>query len=235
VDTRDIVRTLFGGRGTTSGAVKFFVVMNESGTEIQPEGMLNLNAGLIMTTCFMFAWISGKMRATTSMVVGTLFASCALFLSGYSTYGWLSVAAILTFSVGEMLSSPKFSEFIGNFAPSDKKAMYLGFSQIPLAIGWGFEGFTAPALYDHFSSKDRFAREALLQHGLNQSQVDAIKQGEAFKELMKVTGDSREHLTDILYQSHNIGLVWVIMGVIGVITAFGIYLYGRWIYRLVKK
>jgi POT family proton-dependent oligopeptide transporter len=235
VDTRDIVRDLFGGHGTQSGFIKFFVVMNESGTEIQPEGMLNLNAGLIMTTCFLFAWLSGRMRATTSMVVGTLLASLALFLSGYSTAGWLSVGAILIFSVGEMLSSPKFSEFIGNFAPPDKKAMYLGFSQIPLAIGWGIEGFTAPALYDHFASKDRFARELLLQRGMPGAEVDAIKQGEAFKELMRFTGESREQLTQALYHTHNVGAVWLIMGAIGVVTAVGIYMYGRWIYGLVKK
>jgi len=235
VDTRDIVRSLFGTHGTDSAVVKFFVVMNKEGTEILPEGMLNLNAGLIMTTCFLFAWVSGRMRATTSMVIGTLMATVAMFLSGYSTAGWISVGAILVFSVGEMLSSPKFSEFIGNFAPADKKAMYLGFSQIPLAIGWGLEGFTAPVLYDHWASKDRFARELLLERGMNAAQVEAIKQGEAFAELMKFTGDTREHLTSQLYATHNVGLVWVFMGVIGVVTALGIYAYGRWIRTLVKR
>jgi POT family proton-dependent oligopeptide transporter len=235
VDTRDIVRTLFGTGGTSSEFVKFFVVMNKEGTEILPEGMLNLNSGLIMTTCFLFAWLSGRMRATTSMVVGTLMATAAMFLSGYSKLGWLSVGAILVFSVGEMLSSPKFSEFIGNFAPADKKAMYLGFSQIPLAIGWGLEGFTAPLMYDHFASKDRFARELLIERGMAASQVEAIKQGEAFGELMKFTGDSRESLTQILYTSHNVGAVWIIMGAIGVITAMGIYAYGKWIRTIVKS
>jgi len=235
VDTRDIVRTLFGGHGTTNPVIKFFVVMNKDGTEILPEGMLNLNAGLIMVTCFVFAWISGRMRATTSMVVGTLMATVAMFLSGYSTLGWISVAAILIFSVGEMLSSPKFSEFIGNFAPSDKKAMYLGFSQIPLAIGWGLEGFTAPMLYDHFASKDRFARELLIDRGMAADQVAAIKQGEAFTELMKFTGESREALTDLLYSTHSVGAVWIIMGAVGVITALGIYAYGKWIRTLLRS
>ena len=235
VDTRDIVKSLFGTGGTDSAFVKFFVVMNKEGTEILPEGMLNLNAGLIMTTCFLFAWLSGRMRATTSMVIGTLLACVSMFLSGYSTLGWLSVGAILIFSVGEMLSSPKFSEFIGNFAPADKKAMYLGFSQIPLAIGWGIEGFTAPVMYDHFASKDRFARELLLERGMGAAQVEAIKQGEAFAELMKFTGESREALTHLLYTSHNVGVVWIFMGAIGVATAMGIYAYGKWIRTIVKS
>jgi MFS family permease len=234
VDTRDIVATLFGTGGTDSELIKFFVVMNKEGTEILPEGMLNLNAGLIMITCFLFAWLSGKMRATTSMVIGTLMAVVAMFASGYSTLGWMSVFAILIFSVGEMLSSPKFSEFIGNFAPSDKKAMYLGFSQIPLAVGWGLEGFIAPALYDHYASKDRFARELLQERGMASDKVAAIKQGEAFDQLVAFTGDSADTLTRTLYESHSIGNVWLIMGVVGILTAAGIYMYGAWIKKLAR-
>ncbi|MGC4070307.1 MAG: hypothetical protein QM784_37720 [Polyangiaceae bacterium] len=93
--------------------------------------MLNLNAGLIMTTCFFFAWLSGKVRATTSMIVGTLLASLAMLLSGASVLGTTSVIAVFVFSVGEMLSSPKFSEYVGNLAPPHKTAMYLGFSRNP--------------------------------------------------------------------------------------------------------
>lgn len=232
VDTRDIVNTLFGQGGTDSEVIKFFVVMNAEGTEILPEGMLNLNAGLIMVTCFLFAWVSGRMRATTSMVIGTLLAVVAMFASGYSTLGWMSVFAILIFSVGEMLSSPKFSEFIGNFAPSDKKAMYLGFSQIPLAVGWGLEGFIAPTLYDHLASKDRFARTLLLERGMPTEEVSAIAQGEAFDKLVAFTGQSADVLTQTLYETHSVGTVWLIMGVVGILTAAGIYMYGAWIKRL---
>ena len=234
VDSRDIVKTLFGNHGTTNPIVRFFVVMNKDGTAIQPEGMLNLNAGMIMLTCFLFAYVSGKMRATTSMVVGTLLASLALVLCGYSTLGWVSVGAIAVFSVGEMLSSPKFSEFMGNFAPADKKAMYLGFSQMSLAIGWTLEGKIGPVLYDRFASKERFAREMIGQKGWSADAIAAIPQGEAFEKLVEMTGQTKEAVTRSLYTTHNVGLVWYIMGAVGVVTAIGIYSYGRWIIGMVK-
>jgi dipeptide/tripeptide permease len=179
VNSADIVSAFFGDGGTDNAFIKFFVVMNEDGTRIEPEGMLNLNAGLIMTTCFLFAYFSGRMRATTSMFVGTLMATAALFLSGYATAGWAMVFAIGTFSVGEMLSSPKFSEFIGNFAPDDKKAMYLGFSQIPLAIGWTLEAQIGPWLYDVFASKDQFSRDLVADTG-RELASEQVPQGEAF-------------------------------------------------------
>lgn len=236
VDTRGIVTGLFGTGGTDSAFLKFFIVMNKDGTEIQPEGLLNLNAGLIMLTCFLFGALSGKMRATTSMVVGTLMATMSLFLSGYSTLGWLSVCAIGLFSIGEMLSSPKFSEFIGNFAPGDKKAMYLGFSQIPLAIGWTLEGKIGPVLYEKMASKEVFARQALLAKGWDQAAIDAVPQGEGFGKLVEVSGQAKWEVTADLYAQHHasIGMVWYIMGGVGIVSATGIWLYGRWIQTLAR-
>ena len=120
--------------------------MNEEGTEVLPEGIINVNAAMIMITCFIFAYLSGKIRATSSMVLGTVLATASILMIGSSTSGWLLILAICVFSIGEMLASPKFSEYIGNIAPDDKKAMYLGFSQIPLAIGWTLEGKLGPML-----------------------------------------------------------------------------------------
>lgn len=228
VNTENIVNDLFGAGGTRNPVFKFLLGMNTEGTEVNPEGMLNLNAGLIMVTCFFFAWLSGKLRATTSIVIGTLLATVAMFMSGYSTLGWLSVGAILVFSVGEMLSSPKFSEFIGNFAPKGKKGMYLGFSQIPLGIGWSLEGLLAPRLYDHYASKERFARELLLEKGMSASDVDAIKGGEAFTKLVEFLGKDHHEVTRMLYETHNVGMVWTIMGAVGIISAICIWKYGNW-------
>jgi MFS family permease len=235
VNTQQIVNDLFGPGGTRNPVFKFLIGMNKEGTSINPEGMLNLNAALIMVSCFFFAYLSGKLRATTSMVIGTFLATIAMFMSGYSSLGWFSFAAIMVFSVGEMLSSPKFSEFIGNFAPSDKKAMYLGFSQIPLAIGWTLEGKLGPMLYGVFASKERFAREMLEERGMPHATVAAIKQGEAFKTLVAYTKETPESLTSALHATHNVGAVWLIMAGIGVITAVSIWAYGNWIRSLTTK
>lgn len=229
VDTRDIVSTLFGTGGAQNEIVKFFIVMNKDGTEVLPEGMLNLNAGLIMLTCFLFAAVSGKMRAITSMVVGTLLAAAAMFASGASALGWISVAAIGVFSVGEMLSSPKFSEYIGNFAPSDKKGMYLGFSQVSLAIGWTLEGQIAPRMYDAFSSKEVFSRQMLVEKGMTPEAVAAIPRGEGFTKLVELLNQPPHEVTTMLYNLHHPGTMWIFMGGIGVLSAAGIWWYGTWV------
>jgi POT family proton-dependent oligopeptide transporter len=164
-----------------------------------------------------------------------LFATGALFLIGNSRVGWLVVLAIGVFSAGEMLSSPKFSEFVGNFAPSDKKAMYLGFAQISIGLGWVAESKLGMVLYDHFASKENFARTLLIERGMARAAVDRIPQGEAFQQAVTFTHSTRWDLTDQLYRSHSVGTVWYIMAAVGAVTAVGIYLYGRWILALTKR
>jgi proton-dependent oligopeptide transporter, POT family len=36
-------------------------------------------------------------------------------------------------------------------------------------------------------------------------------------------------VTHTLYAAHDVGAVWYIMAIVGVISAAGIYAYGRWI------
>ena len=66
-------------------------------------------------------------------------------------------------------------------------------------------------------------------------QIAAIPQGEAFDHLVQFTGESANQLTQLLYQTHNIGQIWYVMGIVGIISAFGMYLYGRWAYALVRN
>ncbi len=229
VDTEQLVWFLFHGNRIKNATLRFLLGANAQGTQILPEGMLNINAGLIMTTCFFVAYLGSKVRATTSMIIGTLFAIAAMLMSGLSTVGTLSALAIIVFSVGEMLSSPKFSEFLGNIAPGDKTAMYLGFSQIPLAIGWTLEGKFGPMLYDRLASKERFARALLGERGMPPGQIDLIPQGEAFKRLVAFTHESAAGLTQTLYERHPVGLVWVIMAVFGMTSVVGIAAYARYV------
>ena len=231
VDTAPMVQFLFGAGGAHSGFWKFFLGMDANGQTIQPEGIVNINAGMIMLTCFLFAGLSAKMRATNSMLVGTVLVVIALALFGATNLIGFAVLAMIIFSVGEMLASPKFSEFLGNIAPPDKKAMWIGFSQAPILIGWTIEGKLGPQLYHIFSAKDEFARQLLVQRGLSPAQVSeqALPIGEAFNKLVQVTGESPAHLTQTLYQSHHVGLTWYVFAAIGVASAVMIYLYGQWI------
>jgi POT family proton-dependent oligopeptide transporter len=238
VDTRPMVTFLFGADGAQNALARFLLGMDAAGQHIQPEGIVNINAGMIMLTCFLFAGLSAKMRATDSLLAGTLLIVTALTVFGMTRQvGW-AVLAMVIFSAGEMLASPKYSEFLGNVAPPDKKAMWIGFSQAPILIGWTIEGKLGPHLYHVFSDKDQLARRTLVEElGWSWEAVSqqALPVGEAFRKLVEVTGQSPEALTRELYDAYHVGTTWFVFAGIGVLSAGMIYLYGRWIRKLAQR
>ncbi len=230
VDSRDVVTTVSHFLNTDNVVVSFIMILDKTKTFIQPEGMLNLNCGMIMFTCFFFAWLSSKMRILRSIALGTALAALSMCLIGISHMGWFCLLSIAVFSVGEMLSSPKFSEFVGtHLASSDKKGMYLGLGQMSFAIGSTLEGLVAPRLYDKLASKDTFSRQMLVDNNLmTPDQVAAIRPGEAFNQLVALSGRTADDLTQFMYHHHNVAAMWEIMACIGFITALLILVYSVW-------
>ena len=51
--------------------------------------------------------------------------------------------------------------------------------------------------------------------------------------MVDLTGRSAESLTQMLYDANNVGAVWYLMAVVAVISAIGLFFYGRWIRTLV--
>jgi len=231
IDTRRIVTDLFGAAGT-QGAAVFWLGLDFAGTKVMPEGIVNLNALMIMTTCFLIAAWSAKYRIINSMLAGAIASVISMFMIGYFQGAWIIVFAITVFSIGEMLISPKKNEFMANIAPKDKKAMYLGFVMLPQGIGWTAEGYWGPRLYDIYASKEVISRGLLSDKGVD---INTVPQGEAFHKLVEVTGQNAQLLTDQLYQANNIGMAWYIIGAIGSLSAFGIYFYGRWLFNMQKQ
>ncbi|NRD72630.1 MFS transporter [Shewanella sp. VB17] len=232
VDTSVIVSSLFGPEGTTNSFFQFWLGLDNAGTKVMPEGMINLNAGMIMTSCFLVAALTAKYRITSAMLGGCLLSILAFVLIGATNAAWIMVLAIALFSFGEMMISPKKNEFMGNIAPEGKKAMYLGFVMLPQGIGWTLEGYFAPKLYEMYASKEIFSLELLQERGMSANDISAIPQGEAFTTLVSYTGESAQALTTLLYNTHNIGMAWYIIAAIGTISAVGIFIYGKWLLTL---
>ena len=56
-------------------------------------------------------------------------------------------AGILTFSFGEMMASPTSQEYVGRIAPEDKKALYMGYYFVSVALGNLFGGILSGEIY----------------------------------------------------------------------------------------
>jgi len=231
VDTSVIVRDIWGDAKPSQFMIRFFVMDNE-GTRILPEGLVNINSLMIMLICFWVTGMSAKLKAASSMALGTFLAAAALLLIGGFNAAWVMVLGIVIFSLGEMLSSPKCLEFLGNVAPPQKKAMYLGFSNLPFAIGATIEGFVGQVFYAKYASKDSISRETLIEAGMDPADAANIPIGEAFQKLIAYTGQPGELLTNQMYAANDIGSLFYVMAAVGMVSAFGLLMYGKWTYRL---
>ena len=108
------------------------------------------------------------MRRLTSILWGFVIASLGVYVAGSSPSIYTCLGGIACFSLGEMLCSPKMSEYLGVIAPADQKALYMGYANIPFAIGWGYGSFVGGQLYERAGEKAglalRYLAEVLRVH-----------------------------------------------------------------------
>ena len=118
------------------------------GPQVAQEWVINFNPLLIIFCVAPLSWyVNKKMRRLTSMFLGFVTASLGVYVAGLSMSIYLVLAGIACFTVGEMLCSPKMSEYLGVIAPADKKALYMGYANIPLALGWGYGSYAGGQIY----------------------------------------------------------------------------------------
>lgn len=59
--------------------------------------------------------------------------------------------AVLLFSLGEMLASPKSQEYVAAIAPGHQTAMYMGYYFVAMALGYLFAGLLSGWAYQLFA------------------------------------------------------------------------------------
>lgn len=128
------------------------------GSHIPQEWFISINALLISTTMFLFAWLSSRIKVLNSIAAGMGVASLATLPLIYFASAWTIIGVILVFTVGEMLASPKRQEFFASIAPPGKRAMYMGYSNLPDGIGWFIGAIWAGSSYDQMGDKINLTR-----------------------------------------------------------------------------
>ncbi len=161
-DTRDLVNA-FTPLGTwivewpiwqTLGvdATSFSKGVLENG-QVKPEHLINLNAFGIIFGQVLISYLARNLKPFTTIISGVLITvlSFLVYLGGAS--GWWIVTAVLVFSVGEMLASPKSKEYAGRIAPPEKVGMYMGYFYWCVALGNIFGGLLSGVSYQYFGPK----------------------------------------------------------------------------------
>ena len=127
----------------------------------------------------------GKMKPIRSMVVGTVIVSVAMLINLSPLYtsggiraivaNWLPIASVFIImtvgliALGELFTSARMYEYIGALAPKGQEGLFLGYANLPLALGSMVGGPVGAYLFNRIMAKGATMRpDGLLE--LNQTQ-----------------------------------------------------------------
>jgi hypothetical protein len=145
---------------------------------------------------------------------------------------WFIVIGVLVFSIGEMASSPKFTEYVGSIAPSDKKALYMGTSFLPIAAGHQLAGFVSGDMYDKASGKLTLLKEEVVKRGLDIPEVsDTFTKNQYWDRAMELTGMNDAELTSFIWTNYNPAKIWIVYSGIAVGAVVALFLYDKFILK----
>lgn len=203
-----------------------FTTETPRGTMITQEWLINADAGLIILTVVWVSWLVKRMRRVHSILLGITIASLGLVAAGFTMSGWFCLLGILFFSVGEMLASPKMSEYLGVIAPEGQKALYMGYANMPTAIGWAYGSFLGGQIYDVKGDKANLALRYLADHhGI----TSGVTREQAMVKLQEVLGTDAVHATNLLWSTYDPYKLWYPFATVGIASAVGILFYARWV------
>lgn len=204
-----------------------FISNNYSPTPgvMDAEFVANFDALYIILFQIMVSSIVMHMKPLKSMISGFLVCSIGMALTLFSQNVLFTLVAILIFSLGEMAGSPKITEYIGRIAPHDKKALYMGYSFIPVFIGNIFAGIISGVVYQNMSDKVIITRQFVADKGL--TIPEGLSNNAYFDNVAQQLHLSNKELTDLLWQQYSPSNIWMVILAIGLGTTLLLYIYDR--------
>jgi hypothetical protein len=219
VDTSSIVQGL--------ALPAMFTTETARGTMVAQEWMINIDSGLIVLGVVWVSYLVARMRRVHSIFLGIVISSVGLALAGFTMSGYVCALGIAMFSVGEMLSSPKMNDYLGIIAPPGQKALFMGYANLPDAIGWSIGSVVAGHVYEDRGDKANLALRYLAEHG-HDATVPRNQAMEALQQALQL--DARQ-ATELLWHTYHPWELWYPFAAVGIASAVGIWFYARWARR----
>jgi dipeptide/tripeptide permease len=171
------------------------------------------NPFVIVTLQLAITQYFGRLKAIRSIVVGTIIIGVSMLINVYPIYAaggmrvivanWLplgSVFVILTVALiafGELFASARMYEYIGSLAPKGQEGLFLGYANLPLAIGSFLGGPVGAYIFNGIMAKGATTRP--------------------------------DGLLELVPAQNALG--WIILMLVGFVSAFAMWLFNRWLER----
>jgi proton-dependent oligopeptide transporter, POT family len=213
---------------------------SKDGTQLKQENALNLNALLVVLFVVGVSALVARMRVLTAICIGFLIATFGTLVYGTSTSIYVLFVGIGLFSLGEMLTGPKKTEYFSLIAPKGKKALYLGYVNIPVAIGqaagaklagwqYGLTGEKATLALRYLAEKTGYVQGKGAWDGNveNLPEYVGVERAKAMETLMGVVGKDTLATNQLLWDTYHPYQVWYWFAVAGAVSLAGLLVFTR--------
>jgi hypothetical protein len=205
------------------------VIGTEEGT-ISAVTLSSMDAFFIIMFQLAVSAFVMRFRPLYAITGGIMVLAGGLFLMFSSQGGWFILLGILIFGLGELASSPKFTEYIGRIAPEDQKALYMGTSFLPYAAGHQLAGWLSGGIFERISDKFYLLGKEMSARGIRIPEVSAsFTKNDYWQEALRQTGLSSSDLNNLLWNSHHPDHIWFLYSGIALLAALCLWLYHRYI------
>ncbi len=195
---------------------------------INPEVMSDLDAGYIILFQILVSTIVMKFKPINAIISGFIVATIGIGLTFAMHNAFYLFITILIFSLGEMASSPKITEYIGKIAPKDKVALYMGCSFLPMAAGNFFAGILSGSVYQSMSDKITLLKTEVAARGLSIHPIsEKFTQNDYINRACELMGMDKSSLTNMLWDKYHPSKIWIIFAGIGIATVIALFLYDK--------
>ncbi len=203
---------------------------------IAPEMMVNLDAGFIILFQIFISSLVMRLKPVNAIISGIMVVSIGIGIAFGTDNGFYVILGIFIFSIGEMASSPKFTEYIGRIAPKNKEGLYMGTSFLPVAVGNYLAGILSGPVYQSMSDKVSLLEHEVAKRGLHIPAIsEKFTQDNYFKRAAELMHTNQQGLTQMLWNTYHPYRIWILFSAIGIVTIFALVLYNIFVLGRVKK
>ena len=217
----DAIHSIFPGLAEAIGT--------DSGT-ITAVSMTSMNAFFIIIFQLVVSAFVMRFRPLAAMMGGILVLAGGVGLMFSSQSGWVILLGILVFAVGEMASSPKFTEYVGRIAPEDKKALYMGTSFLPIAAGHQLAGWLSGGVYEKIADKIYLLQLEVSKRGLNLPGIsEEVTKNDYISMAAEKMGMNVEELNHFLWENYHPSNIWIVYSSVAISAVIFLWLYDRFV------
>ena len=206
--------------------------MSGGGESVNPEMLINLDAGAIILFQLMVSYFVLRLRHVSAMITGFIIASIGIGITFYTGNGLYTIVGIVIFAIGEMMTNPTFSSFIALISPKGKEALYMGTYFLPVFLGNFLTTFVSGNLYEAWSDKLSLLQAEMLKRGIDMPEISQeFTKNNYFASASEKLGMTENEMTQFIWDTYSPNKIWYVIVGIGVVTILALTVYDRVVIR----